>query len=116
MERNSMLQRIPNFVQGEYKRFARFATAIVAALSLGCSFAPTFAQNPAQQTFASTQDAAHALFVAMQPQDEQSPLSVLGPTAKEVLSSGAPTEDASARVAFWSKAPPLQRSFQRPKE
>src|SRR5260370_23648974 len=36
----------------------------------------------------------------MQSQDEQSPLSVLGPTAKEVLSSGDPTEDADARVGF----------------
>ena len=95
-----MLQRISNFVYGECKRFARFATAAVVALSLGGSFAPAFAQKAGQQTFASTQDAAHALFVAMQSQDEQAPLSVLGPAAKEVLSSGDPTEDADARVGF----------------
>jgi hypothetical protein len=95
-----MLQRISNFVQSECKGFARFATAAVVALSLGGWFAPTFAQQPGQQTFASAQDAAHALLVAMQSQDERSPLSVLGPAAKEVLSSGDPTEDVDARVGF----------------
>jgi hypothetical protein len=95
-----MLQRISNFVQGECKRFVGFVTATVVALSLGGSFAPAFAQQRGQQTFASAEDAAHALLVAMQSQDEQSPLNVLGPDAKEVLSSGDPMEDADARVDF----------------
>jgi hypothetical protein len=95
-----MLQRISSFVDGESKSFVRFVMAAVVALSIGGSFAPAFAQKSGQQTFASTQDAAHALFVAMQSQDEQAPLSILGPSAKEVLSSGDPTEDADARVGF----------------
>jgi hypothetical protein len=95
-----MLQRISSFDGGECKRFVRFVMAAVVAFSIGGSFAPTFAQKSGQQTFASTQDAAHALFVAMQSQDEQAPLSILGPSAKEVLSSGDPTEDADARVGF----------------
>jgi hypothetical protein len=100
MEKNIMLQRIASLVQEECKGFARFATAAVVAVSLGSSFAPAFAQRPGQQTFASAQDAAHALFVAMQSQDEQAPLRVLGSDAKEILSSGDPTEDADARVGF----------------
>ena len=95
-----MLQRISTFVQGECKRFVGFVTAGVVALSLGGSFAPAFAQQRGQQTFASAEDAAHALLVAMQSQDEQSPLSVLGPDAKQVLSSGDPMEDADTRVDF----------------
>ena len=95
-----MLQRISSFVQGECKRFVGFVTAAVVAFSLGGSFAPAFAQQPGQQTFASSEDAAHALLVAMQSQDEQSPLKVLGPDAKEVLSSGDPMQDADARVDF----------------
>ncbi len=95
-----MLQRISDFVDGECKRFARCVMAAVVTLSLGGSVAPAFAQKSDQQTFASTQDAAHALFVAMQSQSEQAPLNVLGPAAKEVLSSGDPTEDADARVGF----------------
>ena len=94
-----ILQRISNFVKGESKRLARLVTAVMA-LTLGGSFAQAFAQQPGQQTFASAQDAAHALLVVMQSQDEQSPLGVLGPAAKEVLSSGDPLEDADARVDF----------------
>jgi hypothetical protein len=100
MEKNIMLQRISNFAQVECKRFARIAATAVVAVSLAGSFAPTFAQKPGQRTFASAQDAAHALFVAMQSQDEQAPLGVLGSDAKEILSSGDPTEDADARVGF----------------
>lgn len=95
-----MLQTMSNFVQGECKSFVRFVATAVVALSLGGSYAPAFAQQPGQQTFASAQDAARALLVAMQSQDEQSPLSVLGPAAKEVLSSGDSLEDADARVDF----------------
>ena len=95
-----MLQGISNFVQGECKRFVGFVAAAVVALSFGGSFAPAFAQQRGQQTFASAEDAAHALLVAMQSQDEQSPLSVLGPDAKQVLSSGDPMEDADTRVDF----------------
>jgi DUF2950 family protein len=95
-----MLHKISNLAQGESKRLARLVTTAAMALSLGGSFAPAFAQQPGQQTFASVQDAAHALLVVMQSQDEQSPLSVLGPAAREVLSSGDPMEDADARVDF----------------
>jgi Protein of unknown function (DUF2950) len=99
-EETMMLRRISIFVQGESKRFGRFVTAAAVTLSLGGSFVLAFAQQPGQQTFASAQDAANALLVAMQSQNEQSPLSVLGPEAKQVLSSGDPMEDADARVDF----------------
>ena len=95
-----MLHRISNFVQGECKGLPRWGAAVLTALALGCSFAPVFAQQPGQQTFASAQDAAHALLVAMQSQGDQSPLKVLGPAAKEILSSGDPMEDSDARVGF----------------
>src|SRR6266481_7239214 len=114
MEKKIMLQRISTLVQDECKRFARFATAVLLALSLGGTFAPTFAQRPGQQAFASAQDAAHALFVAMRSQDEQSPLSVLGPTAKEILSSGDPTEDADARIGFVVKYQEMHRFVTEP--
>ncbi len=100
MEKNVMSQRISDFVEGKSKRLARFAIAGIVALLVGGSFTPTFAQEEGQQSFASAQDAAHALFVAMQSPDERAPLNVLGPTAKEVLSSGDPTQDADARAGF----------------
>ena len=91
-----MLQRIPNFFHVESKTLARFAAALLLALSLGCSFAPLFAQQPGQRTFASPEDAGSALFAAMQAEGAQSrsTLSVLGPAGKDVLSSGDPNEDA----------------------
>src|SRR5258706_11232105 len=88
MEKNIMSQRISKFVEGECKRFSRFAMAAVFALLVGGLFTPTFAQENGQQTFASAQEAANALFVAMQAPNEQAALSVLGATAKDVLSSG----------------------------
>jgi len=44
-----MSQRISNFVEGECKRFSRFAMAAVLALLIGGSFTPTFAQEDGQQ-------------------------------------------------------------------
>jgi len=109
-----MLQRISKFMQCERKRFARFATAAVAALALGGSFAPAFAQEQGQRTFASAEDAGGALFAAMQAQDNQAPLSILGPAAKEVLSSGDPDEDADSRESFVVKYEEMHRFVKEP--
>src|SRR6266852_3195354 len=76
MERNTMLHRISVFVQLECKSFVRFAVSVLFALSLGCSSAPMFAQEPGQRTFASAEDASRARVGAMQAQDEQAPLSI----------------------------------------
>jgi hypothetical protein len=100
MEKNIMLQRISYFGRDGRKRSARVAATLLVALSFGGSFAPAFAQQAGQQTFASPQDAANALFVAMESQDAQLPLHVLGPAAKDVLSSGDPTQDSDARAGF----------------
>lgn len=104
-----MLEKISNSVRSEYKRFVRFAMAAVLAISLGGLSEPAFAQQAGQQTFASTQDAADALLAAMQAQDEQTPLKVLGEAAKEILSSGDPIEDADARVSFVVKYQEMHR-------
>jgi hypothetical protein len=109
METNMILQRISIFVQQlEWKSFVRFASVLIA-LSLGCSFVPTFAQQPGQRTFASAEDAGRAFFAAMQAQDEQSPLSILGPAGKDVLMSGDPAEDSDARVGFVVKYQEMHR-------
>src|SRR6266403_4874939 len=113
-EKKTMLQRISKFMQCERKRFARFATAAVAALALGGSFAPAFAQEQGQRTFASAEDAGGALFAAMQAQDNQAPLSILGPAAKEVLSSGDPDEDADSRESFVVKYEEMHRCVKEP--
>jgi hypothetical protein len=109
MERNTMLHRISIFVQLECKRFVRFGVSVLFALSLGCSSAPVLAQEPGQRTFASAEDASRALFGAMQAEDEQAPLSILGLAGKDVLSSGDPEEDLDARVSFVVKYQEMHR-------
>jgi hypothetical protein len=113
-----MFQTISNLVQGERERFARFKVAVLVALSLGCSFAPLFAQQPGQRTFVSPEDAGSALFAAMQAQDEQSalPLGILGPAGKDILSSGDPEEDADARTSFVVRYQEMHRFVREPNE
>ena len=104
-----MLHRISFFVQLECKSFVRFAVSVLFALSLGCVSAPMFAQEPGQRTFASAEDASRALFDAMQAQDEQAALSILGQAGKDVLSSGDPVEDLDARTGFVVKYQEMHR-------
>jgi hypothetical protein len=114
MERNTMLQRISIFAELERKTFVRFAASVLFAVSLGCSLVPTFAQQPGQRTFASAEDAGPAFFAAMQAQDEQSLLSILGPAGKEILSSGDAAEDSDARVGFVVKYQEMHRLVKEP--
>jgi hypothetical protein len=104
-----MLYRISISVQLESKKFVRFGVSVLFALSLGFSSAPTFAQEAGQRTFSSAEDASRALFDAMQAQDEQAPLSILGAAGKDILSSGDPDEDLDARVGFVVKYQELHR-------
>jgi hypothetical protein len=104
-----MLHKISIFVQFECKSFVRLAVAVLFALTLGCSSAPVFAQEVGQQTFASTEDAGRALYDAMEAQDEQAPLSILGAAGKDILSSGDPDEDLNARVGFVVKYQEMHR-------
>jgi hypothetical protein len=109
MERNTMLQRISIFVQLECKSIVRFAVSVLFALSLGCSSAPVFAQETGQRAFASAEEASRTFFAAMEAQDEEAQLSILGPAGKDVLSSGDPQEDLDARVGFVVKYQEMHR-------
>jgi Protein of unknown function (DUF2950) len=112
--RNTMLQTVSIFVQLQWKGFVRFAATILFALSLGCSLVPAFVQQPGQRTFTSAEDAGREFFAAMQTQDDQTPLSILGPAGKNVLSSGDSLEDADARVGFVVKYQEMHRFVTEP--
>jgi hypothetical protein len=86
MEKNIMLQLISNFVRLERKCLPRVVAAVLFVLSLAYSSIPTFAQQPGQQTFASPEDAGRAFLAAMQAPGDQTPLRILGPAGKDVLS------------------------------
>jgi hypothetical protein len=109
MEGNTMLHTISIFVQGKCTNSVRFTVSVLFLLISVCSSAPMFAQEPGQRTFASAEDAGRALYEAMEAQDEQAPLSILGPAGKDVLSSGDLQEDLTARVGFVVKYQEMHR-------
>jgi len=109
-----MPQRDSIAIHFEKKSVRRFAALILSGLLVGFWFAPAFAQQPGQRTFASPHDAASAFFAAMQKQDDQLALSILGPAGKEVLSSGDPTEDSDARAGFIVKYQEMHRFVTEP--
>ena len=94
--------------------FARFVVSAMFAVLLGCSPAPMLAQESGQQTFASVEDAGQALFTALQRQDDQTPLKILGPEGKDLVASGDPAEDADARTGFVVKYQEMHRFVTEP--
>jgi hypothetical protein len=113
MERNTMLHKFSTAV-GLESKFIRLAVSAVFALSLGCLAAPIFGQQPGQRTFTSAEDAGSEFFAAMESQDEQAPLRILGPAGKDVLSSGDPIEDSDVRVGFVTKYQEMHRFVTEP--
>ena len=103
-----MLHRF-SIVVGLERKLVRLAVSAVFALSLGCLSAPIFAQQPGQRTFTSAEDAGREFFAAMQSQDEQVALRILGPSGKDILSSGDPEEDSDTRVGFVVKYQEMHR-------
>jgi hypothetical protein len=110
MERNTMLN---SFSIVECK-LLRLVVCAMFALSLGFLSGPIFGQQPGQRTFTSAEDAGREFFAAMQSQDEQAPLRILGPAGKDVLSSGDPEEDSDARVGFVTKYEEMHRFVTEP--
>jgi hypothetical protein len=98
------------------KSFAReLATAIASFALLLAGYVPcSFAQQQEQQTFHSAEEAGSALFAAAQNDDEKAALDILGPAAKEVISSGDPVEDLNERVGFVVKYQEMHRYAKEP--
>jgi Protein of unknown function (DUF2950) len=109
-----MLQTSSILFQAQWKGLARFAATILFALSSGCFLVPAFAQQQGQRTFTSAEDASREFFAAMQTQEDQTPLSILGPDGKDILSSGDSVEDADARVGFVVKYQEMHRFVAEP--
>jgi hypothetical protein len=109
-----MFDTILSFDQIRRKPIGRFGALTLFAFALGPLGLPTFAQQPEQRTFASPDDAVRAFFVAVQTPDDREPLSILGPQAKEVLSSGDTVEDSDARTDFVVKYREMHRLVTEP--
>jgi hypothetical protein len=74
--------------------------AVCAVLMMACSPLCAVAQQPGQKTFASAEEASNALATAVENNDEKATLALLGPDAKQIVSSGDETEDAQSRAEF----------------
>ena len=90
------------------------ALAITAASLAGALSAPALAQQPGQQTFSSPRAAVSALVSALQANDEQALLRILGPDARRIVSSGDPVEDAAGRANFVDRYRQMHRLVREP--
>ena len=88
--------------------------AAVAILLTVCFPAHSMAQQQGQITFASPEAASNALVTAAQSNDEKAMLDILGPDAKQIVSSGDETEDATNRANFVQRYQEMHRLVKEP--
>jgi Protein of unknown function (DUF2950) len=87
---------------------ATFALLLVGAVQL------CLARPPSQMTFASPEEASHALFSAVQSHDEQALTQILG-AGTELVSSDDKAQDTLDRERFVQKYQEMHRLVQEPK-
>jgi hypothetical protein len=86
----------------------------IAILLTGCLAPGLLAQQHGQKTFSSAEDAATALVMATQNNDEKVMLEILGHDAKQIVSSGDEAEDASGRATFVQRYQQMHRLVNEP--
>ncbi len=107
-----MLQTDLILGKSRWANLPEFAAA--AILFLGCFPARSMAQQTGQKTFSSAQEASNALLQAAQSNDEKAMLDILGPDAKQIVSSGDEAEDADNRANFVQKYNQMHRLVKEP--
>ena len=107
------MQRIePNFDGFHWASLSKLAAA---AVLLAASFpARSMAQQVGQKTFSSAQEATDALVAAAQSNDQKALLDILGPDAKQIVSSGDDAEDADNRANFVQRYQEMHRLVKEP--
>src|SRR5467141_476380 len=88
--------------------------AAFAILVLACFAAGVAAQQKGQKTFSSLEEASKALVAAAKNNDEGAMLEILGPDAKQIISSGDSTEDAESHANFARKYEEMHRFVKEP--
>lgn len=95
------------------KSFGRAVTRAVACVAFAIllvGYVPySSAQEQGQQTFHSAAEAGSALFAAAQNDDQKALLDILGPSGKDIISSGDPLEDSNNRTRFVVKYQQMHR-------
>ena len=98
-----MLWVTRNFERFHWGDCARFAVFAIFAIWVGGFPKLAVAQPPRQKTFPSAEEASRALFVAVQADDQQALVGILGPAGKEIIFSGDAVEDTNSRQQFAQK-------------
>src|ERR1700689_800772 len=88
--------------------------AVLAVFVTACFATRSMAQQPGQQTFSSAEEASNALFKAAQSSDEKAMLDILGPDARQIVSSGDEAEDAEGRATFVQRYKEMHRLVKEP--
>ena len=83
-------------------------------LFVGGSFSFASAQQTAQKTFPSAEEACTAFIGAVQEQDPTALIRILGPTANEMISGGDEAEDVKSRRQFVEKFREMHRLVREP--
>jgi hypothetical protein len=93
---------------------ARFAALAILTAGMAYFPPPAAAQQPGQKTFSSAAEAGKALIVALQMDDQPALTGILGPDAKDILSSGDDVEDKNDRDQFIQKYQQMHRMVNEP--
>jgi len=101
-----------NFSSIHWPSLPIMAGAII--LITACLPASSLAQQPRQKTFSSVQQAVSALVAAVQNNDEKAQLDILGPDAKQIVSSGDNVEDVQNRANFVRRYQEMHRLVKEP--
>jgi len=88
--------------------------AVVAFLAAMATGFLSSAQQSRQKAFSSPAEAATALIAALQANDNSALLEILGPEAKDIISSGDPAEEKSNRADFVEKYNQMHRFVAEP--
>lgn len=104
-------RKLENTCRNNLSAFA----AVGAALILISLFpARSAAQQEGQKTFKTARKASHALYVAVQGDDQKAILEILGQDAKQIISSGDESDDQTNRANFVKKYEEMHRLVNEP--
>src|SRR3984957_13576817 len=112
MEKSDMRRTKLNFEKFDWTNLLE--AAAVGMLLAGGIPVRSLGQQQGQKTFPSPESASHALVTAVQSNDEEAMLDILGPDGKQIVSSGDETEDANSRTNFVKRYQEMHRLVKEP--
>ncbi|HTP42952.1 MAG TPA: DUF2950 domain-containing protein [Candidatus Acidoferrum sp.] len=107
------MRRMKREVDG--RRWGGFIPCVaIVMLMTGGVCGRAMAQEKGQKTFSSAEDASEAFWKASQSNDEKALIEIIGPSAKEIISSGDDAQDAKHRMNFVKRYEEMHRLFKEP--